>query len=117
MGIKIHVFVDLNKKLFIKGLILSVKLPLFFSFITFDILCVCMTTQDPGRLYNVSTKVNLVVCQEILKHFLVSSSEDLRDDNIEFLQDSASSHTSQLTIKWFQEKNINVLPWLRIHPI
>ena len=69
-----------------------------------------MTIKGSGKLCIVSTKVNLEVHQVIPKHFIIFSSEDLCEDDFVFQQNSATSHTSKLTTKWFKKKERNVFP-------
>ena len=71
-----------------------------------------MSSAGVGPLCFIMTRVNAAVYQDILKHFMPSSVDNLYGDaDFIFQQDLAPGHTAKTTKTWFNDHGITVLDW------
>ncbi len=74
------------------------------STVSDDVICWCWPT--------VFSEVNTAIYQDILKHFMLPSSDKLYGGaDFIFQQDVASAHTAKGTKIWFNDHGITVLDW------
>lgn len=71
-----------------------------------------MSSAGVGSLCFIKSKVNAVVYQEILEHFMLPSADKLYgENNFIFQHDLAPAHSAKTTASWFADHNITVLDW------
>ncbi len=71
-----------------------------------------MSSAGVGPLCLIKSKVNAVVYQEMLEHFMPSSADKLYGDaDFIFQQDLAPVHTAKGTKSWFNDHGVTVLDW------
>lgn len=72
----------------------------------------CMSSRGVGKLNFIEGMVNAAKYQKILQDSLIPSIRKLhRNRELIFQQDGASCHTAKTTMKWFQDRQIEVLDW------
>ena len=73
----------------------------------------CMGWNGVGKLTEVEGKMDAVQYCEILEDGVVESFEKLEVEEEEriFQQDNDPKHTSKKATQWFEDNNIQVLPW------
>ena len=73
----------------------------------------CMGWNGVGKLTEVEGKMDAVQYCEILEDGVVESFEKLEVEEEEriFQQDNDPKHTSKKASQWFEDNNIQVLPW------
>ncbi|KAI4816687.1 hypothetical protein KUCAC02_009003 [Chaenocephalus aceratus] len=65
-----------------------------------------------GPLGFIKFKVNTAVCQEMLEHFMLPSSDKLHGDaDFIFQQDLAPAHIAKSTSTWFNDLGVTGLHW------
>ncbi len=71
-----------------------------------------MASAGVGPLCFLKTNVTAPVYQEILKHFMLPSAEQLfKDADLIFQQDLAPAHTAKSTKSWLNDHGVGVLDW------
>lgn len=78
----------------------------------------CLTWQATGRLHRVDGRMDAAqYCDILSKSFLGTLSDhSLSKSSIIFVQDNDPKHTSRLATKWFDEHDIQLLPWAPSSP-
>ena len=73
----------------------------------------CISWNGPGRLHRVEGRMNAVQYTSILSTSFLGSLTDrkIRPRNVIFQQDNDPKHSSKRAKKWFQDENIQLLPW------
>lgn len=74
----------------------------------------CMSWHGIGRIQVINGMLNAVrYVQEVLEPKLLPSVHDIYGDSAEFIfqQDGAPCHTARHCLKWFKDKNIELLDW------
>lgn len=72
----------------------------------------CMSSKGVGKLCFINGTVNAVKYQEILEKELIPSVQTMYpNEEYLFQQDGASCHTAKSTSVWFQNHEMEVLPW------
>jgi len=73
----------------------------------------CIPWNRPGWLHRVEGRMNMVQYMSILSTSFLGSLADrkIHPRNVIFQQDNNPKHTSKHAKKWFQDKNIQLLPW------
>ena len=73
----------------------------------------CISWKGPGRLHRVEGRMDAKQYIQILSESFLGSLGDykVQPGTIYFQQDNDPKHTSKLAKKWFQDKNIKLLPW------
>ena len=72
----------------------------------------CFSANGVGKLHKVDGTINSDHYNKILKFCAVPSFKHLHPNgNCVFQQDNASCHTSKKVKKWFEDNNIEVMPW------
>uniref|UniRef100_A0A3B4X3B6 Tc1-like transposase DDE domain-containing protein n=1 Tax=Seriola lalandi dorsalis TaxID=1841481 RepID=A0A3B4X3B6_SERLL len=71
-----------------------------------------MSSAGVGPLCFLRSKVNAVVYQEVLEHFVLPAADQLYGDaDFIFQQDLAPAHSAKATSTWFKDHGIPVLNW------
>ncbi len=71
-----------------------------------------MSSAGVGPLCFLKTNVTAPVYQEILKHFMLPSTDQLfKDADFIFQQDLAPVHTFKSTKSWLSDHGVGVLDW------
>ncbi len=71
-----------------------------------------MASAGVGPLCFLKSTVNAAIYQDILKHFMLPSSDKLYGDaDLIFQQDLAPAHTAEGTKSWFNDQSVTVLDW------
>ncbi len=71
-----------------------------------------MSSAGVGPLCFLKTNITALVYQEMLKHFMLPSAEQLfKDADFIFQQDLAPAHTAKSTKSWLNDHGVGVLDW------
>ena len=78
----------------------------------------CFSWNGTGRLHRIRGHLDAVQYCEILSQSFLGSLQDQHCDpkKVIFQQDNDPKHTSKLTMKWFRDHHIHVLPWAPSSP-
>jgi len=73
----------------------------------------CFTSHGVGYLCKIDGKLNAELYRQILSEDLMGTLQhyELSTDDIIFMQDNDPKHTAILTKKWFEDNNVELLPW------
>ncbi len=71
-----------------------------------------MSSSGVGPLCFLKTNVTAPIYQELLKHFILPSADQLfKDADFIFQQDLAPAHTAKSTKRWLNDHGVGVLDW------
>ncbi len=71
-----------------------------------------MSSADVGSFCFLKTNVSSHIYEEILKHFMLPSADQLfKDADFIFQQDMAPAHTAKSTKSWLNDHGVGVLDW------
>lgn len=71
----------------------------------------CITSEGPGELFFVDGTVNSTSYCRIMETVMLPSAHRLLGNNFIYQQDNAPCHKSRQTMAWFQNFDVEVLPW------
>lgn len=73
----------------------------------------CFTSCGVGYLCKIDGKLDAELYRKILDEDFMETLQyyELSTDNIIFMQDNDPKHTAILTKKWFEDNNVELLPW------